>query len=107
MLDRKLSPALMRIRWRIPFHRGKLPVFAGLAWSSILSLECRQLAKTEFVAVGPPRFAATRSGGEMVELSVSGRRRFGATKAATMRNAMQWRREHGRHEPCRIEGREG
>jgi hypothetical protein len=94
-VDRKLVSAVMRGRRSIPFKSDRLDDFAGLPWGSLLALECEGDVGTEYVAVGPARFAASTKGGGFWYLPVIEPAQPGATKESLHKRAAEWRKAHG------------
>ncbi len=98
-VERKLFSAVMRGRKRgrksIPFISDRLNDFAGLPWGSLVAIECEDGTKTACVAVGPARFAASKSGDGFWYLPVMEPAEPEATKETLLRRAEQWRKAHG------------
>ena len=94
-VDQKLLSAVMRGRRSIPFTSDRLNDFAGLPWGSLLALECEGDVRTEYVAVGPARFATSTKGGGFWYLPVIEPPQPGAAKESIRERAAQWRKAHG------------
>lgn len=94
-VDRKLFSAVMLGRKSIPFSSSRLNDFAGLPWGSLVALESGGSATRSYVAVGPARFAASRTDAGFWYLPVIEPPEPGATREWLERRAAQWRTTHG------------
>ncbi|MDO8588354.1 MAG: hypothetical protein Q7T82_15100, partial [Armatimonadota bacterium] len=91
----KMFSAIMRGRMSVPFANDRLPTFAALPWASILTVECDDDGRTGTVAVGPARFAASKSGAGYWYLPVIEPPGPGVSKETLLRHAARWRTAHG------------
>ena len=94
-VDRKTFSSVMRGRRSIPFTSDRLHDLAGLPWGTSLALECEGDAITEYVAVGPPKFATSTKRAGFWYLPVIEPPQPGATKESLHKHAAQWRKAHG------------
>lgn len=94
-VDAKLVSAVMRGRRSIPFTSDRLDDFAGLPWGSLLALECAGDVRTQYVAVGPARFAASTKRSGFWYLPVIAPPGPGVSKETLLRHAARWRKAHG------------
>jgi hypothetical protein len=79
----------------IPFDGNRLSDFAGLPWGSLVALDCEGTATTGYAAVGPARFAVSKSGDGYWYLPVIEPPGPGVSKEALLRHAAGWRTAHG------------
>ncbi|MDO8431337.1 MAG: hypothetical protein Q7S58_02900 [Candidatus Binatus sp.] len=94
-VDKKMFSAIMRGRMSVPFANDRLPTFAALPWASMLTVECDDDGRTGTVAVGPARFAASKSGAGYWYLPVIERTQPDATGKSLLERAARWRKTHG------------
>jgi len=94
-VDRKTFSSVMRGRRSIPFTTDRLRDLAGLPWGTLLVLECERDAKTEYVVVGPARFATSTKRSGFWYLPVIEPPQPGATKESLVKHAAEWRTAHG------------
>jgi hypothetical protein len=94
-VDRKIFSAVMRGRRSIPFTSDRLHDLAGLPWGTLLALEREGDATTEYIAVGPARFATSTKRSGFWYLPVIKPPQPGATKESLLDRAAQWRTAHG------------
>jgi len=94
-VDHKLFSAAMRGRMSIPFDSNRLSDFAGLPWGSLVALDCDSSATTGYAAVGPARFAVSKSVDGYWYLPVIEPPGPGVSKETLLRHAARWRKAHG------------
>ena len=94
-VDKKMFTAIMHGRMSVPFANDRLPAFAALPWASLLTVECDEDGRTGTVAVGPARFAASRTKAGFWYLPVIELPEPGSTKESLLLRAAQWRKTHG------------
>jgi hypothetical protein len=94
-VDQKLFSAVMRGRMSIPFDSSRLSHFAGLPWGSLVTLDCVGSATTGYAAVGPAKFAVTKSRDGYWYLPVVEPPGPGVSKETLLRHAARWRTQHG------------
>ncbi len=93
-VDRKLFSSVLGGRMNIPFDHNQLGALAGIPWGSILTLRCIEDGRAELVAVGPPMFATSKSGGRW-QLPVCLQAEVGKQKASLLRQVEGWRSQCG------------
>ncbi len=96
-VDPRMLSGLLNGRMSIPFERKRLASFAGLPWGSILSLDSIPDGRTELVAIGPARFAASKDG-EQWQLPVFWQAEAGKKASSLRRDVAAWRIQCGLHE---------
>jgi hypothetical protein len=94
-VNQKMFSAIMRGRMSVPFANDQLSTFAALPWASLLTVECDDDDGTGIIAVGPPRFAASRTGAGFWYLPVIEPPEAGATRESLLESAARWRKTHG------------
>jgi hypothetical protein len=97
-VDRKVFSALMRrrkSRKSIPFCSSQLNDFAGLPWGSLVAVECEGGGTIGHLLVGPPRFAASKTGAGLWYLPVIEPPEPSATRKSLQERAARWRKAHG------------
>jgi hypothetical protein len=94
-VDRKIFSAVMRGRTSIPFKTDRLHDLAGLPWGTLLALECEGDATSEYVAVGPAKFATSTKRASFWYLPVIEPPQSRATKESSREYAARWRTAHG------------
>jgi len=92
----------MRTRKSIPFGIDRLKDFAGLAWGSLVTVECKEDDRSGMVAVGPARFATSNNGPGLWYLPLIERPELGLSEEALFRRTASWREAHGLNERCSL-----
>jgi hypothetical protein len=97
-VDRKLFSALMHSRKSVPIDDRQLQEFTGLPWGSLLTLQCENDGGTGVLAVGPARFAASKTNNGFWYLPVIEPVNPELSKDSLRLRAGQWRKARGLQE---------